>query len=205
MHHVSPVPHQAHPPGPVGSHAPDTSTCAPLMARAEPHHPPVSSRGSGCLTAGNRRPGPRGAAAGSSLSPFPRYFEKTPSQYAQTCGHRTCLLNETQTKSAWGGKKKKNEREVTAFIIRQSLFCLWMQEPINKLKHASLFRTSGKHRLTLDPRDLILGKEYGPHGAFPARLLMAHRAQPQWGWESTIAPSAFRTEDGHLEKTALRY
>ena len=67
-------------------------------------HPPFASRGSGWLTAGTQLSGPLGAAVGSSLFHFPRYFEKTPFQDSQTCGHCTCLLNETQVTSAWGIK-----------------------------------------------------------------------------------------------------
>ena len=90
-----------------GSHAPP-----PPCARVEPRHSPISSPGSGCPTAGK----PRGASVGSFLSPFPRYFAKTPSQDPQTCGcHCTSLLNETRVRSAWEGKKRMTKRESHCF------------------------------------------------------------------------------------------
>lgn len=55
---------------------------------------------------------------------------------------------------------------------------------------------TGKALLTLDPTERILKKEPGPHGAFPEH-------GPMRGQEGDIAPSASRTEDGHLEKAAL--
>lgn len=81
----------------------------PGPAKAEPGHPPFSSLGSGCPPAGRQRSGPRGGAVGSSLCHFPRYFERTPFQDPQTCGHCTCLLNEIQVKSAGKEKKKKKK------------------------------------------------------------------------------------------------
>ena len=66
----------------------------------------------------------------------------------------------------------------------------------NKHKHAYLLGTYRKGTLTLDPTERILKKEPGPHGAFPEH-------GPTQGQEGDIAPSASRTEDGHLEKAAL--
>lgn len=94
---------------------------------AEPGHPPFESRGSGCLPAGRQRSGPRGGASGSSLFHFLRYFERTPFQDPQTCGHCTCLLNETQVKSAGKKKKKRKELEESRYLWK-SLFCLWRRE-----------------------------------------------------------------------------
>lgn len=89
------------------------------LKKAEPCHPPFASRGSGCLTAGRQISGPRGAGAGSSLFHFPHYFERTPFQDLQTCGHRTCLLNETQVKSA--GKKRRGARRKSPLYLWKSL------------------------------------------------------------------------------------
>lgn len=144
--------------------------------RTEPSHPPISSQGSGCLTAGRQQPGPQGAAAGSSLSPFPRYFVKTAFQDPQTCGRCTCLLNKTQGKST-GGQTRERERKVSALGTIPSWCCLCKCEcPWLSVKNLWEKQTNIKPTGVIDSpgRNLVLG-------ASPGEAAHGTEHGPKWG------------------------